>query len=90
MKLGIFPTKDVHVALVGLPFLYVYQNFTVQCSPVNVVTQPEDYCKCSNISNNFLCLFSNEKLVFMAAIHKILVRLSNREDPDQTASEEAV
>ena len=26
----------------------------------------------------------------MAAIHKMLVRIANREDPDQTASSEAV
>ena len=29
-------------------------------------------------------------LVIMAGIHKMLVRIANREDPDQTASEEAV
>ena len=35
-------------------------------------------------------LFSNKMLVFRAGIHKILVGIANREDPDQTASEEAV
>ena len=29
-------------------------------------------------------------VVFRAGIHKMLVRISNREDPDQTASSEAV
>ena len=29
-------------------------------------------------------------LVIMADIHKMLVRIANREDPDQTASSEAV
>ena len=29
-------------------------------------------------------------LVFRAGIHKLLVRKANREDPDQTASSEAV
>ena len=37
-----------------------------------------------------LFLFSNKMLVFRAGIHKMLVRIANREDPDQTASEEAV
>ena len=46
--------------------------------------------KCSKISNIFLILFSNKMLVFRAGIHKFLVRVANREDPDQTASLEAV
>ena len=29
-------------------------------------------------------------LVFRAGIHKMVVTIANREDPDQTASEEAV
>ena len=42
--------------------------------------------KCSNIANTFHFLFC-----FRAGIHKkILVRIANREDPDQTASTEAV
>ena len=40
----------------------------------------------SKISNTFLILFSNKMLIFRAGIHKILVRIANREDPDQTAS----
>ena len=48
------------------------------------------YGKCSKISNTFLILFSNETLVIWAGIHKIPVRIANREDPDQTASSEAV
>ena len=46
--------------------------------------------KCSKISDTFLFLFSNEMLVSRIGIHKMLVRIANREDPDQTASEEAV
>ena len=49
------------------------------------------YSKCSKISNTFLFLFSNKMLVFRAGIHKFLVRVANREEnPDQTASSEAV
>ena len=48
------------------------------------------YGKCSNISNTFLFLFSNKMLVFRAGIHKFLARVTNREDPDQTASSEEV
>ena len=44
------------------------------------------YCKCSNISNSFLFLFSITMLVLRAGINKMLVRIANREDPAQTAS----
>ena len=52
--------------------------------------QHKCYSKCSNISNTFLFLLSNTMLVFRAGIYKMLVRIANREDPDQTASSEAV
>ena len=42
------------------------------------------------ILNTFLFLFSNKMLVFRAGIHKFLVKVPNREDPDQTASSKAV
>ena len=45
------------------------------------------YGKCSKISNTFLFLFSNKMLVFRAGIHKMPVRIANREDPGQTAEE---
>ena len=40
--------------------------------------------------NTFLFLFSNKILVIRAGIHKMLVRIANRENPDQTASSESV
>ena len=46
--------------------------------------------KCSKILNTFLFLFSNKMLVIRTGTHKKFVRIANREDPDQTASEEAV
>ena len=48
------------------------------------------YGECSKISNTYLFLFSNRMLVFRAGIHKFLVRVANRENPDETASSEAV
>ena len=48
------------------------------------------YGKCSKILNTFLFLISNKLLVFRTGIHKMLVRIAIREDPDQTASLEAV
>ena len=48
------------------------------------------YGKCSKISNTFLFLYSNKIILIRAGIHKLLVRIENREDPDQTFSEEAV
>ena len=49
-----------------------------------------NYSKCSKISNTFLFLFSNKMLVIRTGIHKMLVRIADREEPDQTASSEAV
>ena len=49
-----------------------------------------DYGKCSKISNTFLFQFSNKMLVFRAGIQTMDIRIANREDPDQTASSEAV
>ena len=46
--------------------------------------------KCSKILNTFLFLFQYKVLVIRAGILKMLVRIANREDPDQTASSEAV
>ena len=42
--------------------------------------------KCSKILNTFLFLLLNELLITKAGIHKMLVRIANSEDPDQTAS----
>ena len=37
-----------------------------------------------------LFLFSNKMLIFSVRTRKMFVRTANREDPDQTASSEAV
>ena len=66
------------------------------CSQITVVNFPKSkyselkYGKCFKILNTFLSLFSNKILVISAGSHKILVRIANREDPDQTTSKEAV
>ena len=46
--------------------------------------------KCNKILKTFLVQFSNKILVIKAGIHKMLVRIANREDPDQTSSSKAV
>ena len=48
------------------------------------------YGKCSKISITFHFLFTNKTLVIRTGIHKMLVIIANREDPDKTASSEAV
>ena len=48
------------------------------------------YYICSKIFNLFLFLFSNKIVVNRTGIHQMFVRIPNREDPDQTASSEAV
>ena len=45
------------------------------------------YGKCSKILNNFLFLFSTKMLVIRTGMDKVLVRIANKEDPDQTSSE---
>ena len=44
------------------------------------------YGKCSNIPNTFHFLFMNKMLIIRTRIHKMLIRLTNREDTEQTAS----
>ena len=57
------------------------KHFNFQCRPtVNV----------QKISSTFLFLFFKSNVGFRAAIHKMVVRIANREDPDRTASSEAV
>ena len=48
------------------------------------------YSKCLKVLNIFLFILLNKMLVIKAGIHKMLDRVANREDPDQTASSEAV
>ena len=48
------------------------------------------YGKCSKISSIFLFQFTTKLLVFKDGIRKMLVKKSNSEDTDQTASSEAV
>ena len=44
------------------------------------------YSTWAKISNNFLLLFLNKMLFIRSGIHKMHVRIANREDPGQTAS----
>ena len=50
----------------------------------------DTYGKFSKNSNTFIFQFSNKMLLFRAGIHKMDIRIANREGPDQTASSEAV
>ena len=47
------------------------------------------FSKCSKISNTFHFVL-HIMLVYRAGTHKMLVKIANREDPDQTASSETV
>ena len=58
--------------------------------PLKRKSPSSTYGKCSKILNTFLFLVSNKLLLFMAGYHKMLVRTANTENPDQTASSEAV
>ena len=44
----------------------------------------------SKISNTFLFLFSNKMMVIRAGIHKLLVRIANKEDLDQKHSDQGL
>ena len=48
------------------------------------------YGKCPKILNSLLFLFSNKMLLIRAGIHRMPVRIGNRENPDHSASSEAV
>ena len=49
------------------------------------------FAECSKMSNSFfLLLLSYKMFIIRAGIHILLVRIANRENPDQTASLEAV
>ena len=50
----------------------------------------QDYGKFSKIRTLFFFLFQTKMFVIRAEIHKMLVRITNREEPYQTVSEEAV
>ena len=45
-----------------------------------------NYGQCLKISNKFHFRFLTKMLVIRAGIHKMLIRIANREDPNQTAS----
>ena len=71
----------------------IYCGVLLTCHSTGRSHAPEivqSYGKCSKISNTFLFLFSNKMLLLTAEVHKILVRIANREDPDQTASRQLV
>ena len=53
-------------------------------------TLKQSYGKLFKISNTLLFIFLDKMLVIRTGIHKMLVRIANRTDPDQTASSEAV
>ena len=50
----------------------------------------DSYDKCFKISNTSFFFFLNKKVVIRAGINKMLSRIANSEDPDKTASSEAV
>ena len=66
----------------------LFQGVCLDASQLELdYVQPDDeyvrwvkYSKRSKILNTFLFLFSNKMLVFRAGIHKLLVRIANRED----------
>ena len=62
------------------------QPGTIQTTLLNYTA----YGKCSNYLNTFLTPFSKKILVINAGIHQMPVRIASREDPDQTASAEAI
>ena len=68
-------------------------NYVLQdknSSTLSVPTVSIFTVRCSKILSSFLFLFSNEMLIIWTGIHKMLIRIANREDSDQTASSEAV
>ena len=52
--------------------------------------EPEHEILALTVNGTFPFLVSNKMLIIRARIHKMLVRIANREDTDQTASSVAV
>ena len=69
--------------------MHFERHFCQQKKKKCVPTLPKIY---RNATPNTLIFYLalNKMLVIRAGIHKIFVRIVNREDPDQTASFEAV
>ena len=63
---------------------YLEQTYLFHWDTENIITNA--YGKCSK----FLAVFSYRMLGIKAGIRQMLVRIANEEDPDQTASSEAV
>ena len=81
---------DFGTNIIGL-MSYDYHNILKSHLALNNVSLGNSsHGKCSKITNTFTFLFLDKTMVFRAGIHKMLVRMANREDPDQTASSEAV
>ena len=85
---------NASITAVDLPILYMSAEPNLIPLGFNVASlrkTSRKYGKCSKMLNTFLVLISNTIiLVNEAGIHKMLVRLANGVDPDQTASSEAV
>ena len=64
-----------------LTIIMLYDFLYLHSSPIFNL-QDSSYSKCSKILNTFLILFSNKRV----KIFKILVRIANREDPDQSVN----
>ena len=54
--------------------------------PAREITVIIAYNKCSKFQTFISCSFQNKKLLNMAEIQELLVRILNRVDPDQIAS----
>ena len=83
VRLGYNPTPPINLTIfqyfqkqkkLGLLGDYANKNYFVN---------PVSYRKCSKM-NTFHFLLSKKMWVIRAGIHKMLVKIANREDPDQT------
>ena len=70
--------------MIGIAFFFPHHIY-----PPDVDTDfyTFDFGKCSK---KFHFLFSNKMLIIRDRTHKMLVKIANKEDPDQTASSEAI
>ena len=75
----------IHVLCINISLGLISWHFSSSASRFQKVYRRENLPlgKFSKISNIILFLFSDKMLVIRAGIHKMLVRIANREDPDQ-------
>ena len=83
VHLGYNQTLPINLAI--FQYFQIQQNLGLLEDYANKNYLVNPVCECSRIMNAFHFLLLKKMWVIRAGIHKMLVRIAHREDPDQTA-----